>query len=173
MRWSLLSDDNIQIDHCVDVEGSCEPTNLYSVLPGPYTFAEAEAACSALGMTLASFSTPAEATAAFNAVGEAGFGDAWTAAWRDMTAMTWGWFDGQGANTRVEWHVLDLQEGGCYMADVAHCAESTYYATDCYSCGLIDDEAKASLAVRSAVLGEVSSLVNAIQLVNSDVQRLC
>ena len=129
MLWSLLSDGNIQIDHCVDVEGSCEPTNLYSVLPGPYTFAEAEAACSALGMTLASFSTPAEATAAFNAVRDAGFGDAWTAAWRDMTAMTWGWFDGQGANTRVEWHVLDLQEGGCYMADVAHCAESTL-ATD-------------------------------------------
>jgi len=113
----------------------------YSVLVGQYTFDAARDACSAANMTLASFSTPLEATAARAAVA-ASVSKAWTAAWRDMHRKTWGWYGYVGAvELRVEWLIFNGGSAGCYMAAFGDCDPTSHqYATDCYTCENIDVE---------------------------------
>ena len=122
--------------------GSSNPG--YLVLSGSYTLSQAADACSAAGFALASFTTSAAAMDAFQAVQYAGVQKAWTAAWYDMDARTWGWYSGAGRNQRVEWHLVMGGEAGCYMANVAVCAsldtDKFPYATDCYTCDNINYE---------------------------------
>lgn len=116
--------------------------SILGILVGQYTFDAARDACSAANMTLASFSTPVEATAAQSAVAASGVSKAWTAAWRDMDRKTWGWYGYGGAvEPRVEWHVFNGGSAGCYMAALEDCDPTSHqYATDCYTCENIDFE---------------------------------
>ena len=119
-------------------EGGGAGNGAYVLLPGPFSFVGAVDACYQEDMVLASFKTPAEATAA----GAATTTPSWIAAWRDMDAQTWGWYGYVGGVecARAEWHVFDGPRG-CYMEDSAECNPSEHsYAEDCYACSNIDSE---------------------------------
>lgn len=139
--WSNVGSGTCTSDSS-DSSYSSYSSGNYTVLGGSYTFYEARDACLDQGMRLASFSTPAESDAAQDAVGAAGEGAPWIAAWRDMGAETWGWYGYPSASgVRAEWHVF-AGPSGCYMAASEDCDPESYpYATDCYACENIDVEA--------------------------------